>query len=92
MSRSLALLFGLLLAVPVAAQAVEVDVELLLMVDVSRSMSIAELNIQRRGYVAALGSDAVQQAIGDGLNGQIAVSYVENGPARGCSACWCPGR
>ncbi|MCA0921009.1 DUF1194 domain-containing protein [Pseudooceanicola nanhaiensis] len=56
---------------------VEVDVELLLLVDVSRSMSPRELDIQRRGYAAALTSDAVLGVIGDGFIGNIAVSYVE---------------
>ncbi|MBR9763726.1 MAG: DUF1194 domain-containing protein [Rhodobacteraceae bacterium] len=56
---------------------VEVDVELALMVDVSRSMTPRELDIQRRGYAAALTSDAVLSVIGDGFLGRIAVTYVE---------------
>ncbi len=56
---------------------VEVDVELVLAVDVSRSMQPAELEIQRRGYAAALTSDAVMGAVGRGLLGRIAVTYVE---------------
>lgn len=56
---------------------VEVDVELALMVDVSRSMTANELDIQRRGYAAALTSDAVLGVIGDGFLGRIAVTYVE---------------
>jgi len=55
----------------------EVDVELLLAVDVSRSMSRAELEVQRRGYAAALRSPGVIAAIEAGLTGQIALSYVE---------------
>jgi hypothetical protein len=55
----------------------EVDVELFLAVDVSRSMAPAELAIQRRGYASALRSPEVGRAIGDGLIGAIAVTYVE---------------
>lgn len=63
------------LVTPLRAE--EVDVELALMVDVSRSMMPAELEIQRRGYAEALRSDEVISAIGSGLIGRIAVSYVE---------------
>lgn len=55
----------------------EVDVELVLAVDVSRSMSPAELEIQRRGYAAALTSDEVLSAIADGFTGRIALAYME---------------
>jgi hypothetical protein len=41
----------------------EVDVELVLAVDVSRSMTPRELEIQRRGYAEALVSDEVRAAI-----------------------------
>ena len=54
-----------------------VDVELVLAVDVSLSMSPAELEIQRHGYAAALTHDNVLKAIADGANGKIAVTYVE---------------
>jgi len=56
---------------------VEVDVELVLAVDVSRSMSPRELEIQRRGYAEALISDDVMRAIKGGLIGKIALRYVE---------------
>ncbi|TIM69363.1 MAG: DUF1194 domain-containing protein, partial [Mesorhizobium sp.] len=59
------------------ADTIAVDVELVLAVDVSLSMSPAELEIQRRGYVAALTHDTVLQAIADGAYGKIAVTYVE---------------
>ncbi|MEM9850636.1 MAG: DUF1194 domain-containing protein [Pseudomonadota bacterium] len=62
---------------PKAANATEVDLELLLMVDVSRSMSPRELELQRKGYAAALRSDAVWAAIGQGFLGTIALSFVE---------------
>src|SRR6187549_2264617 len=54
-----------------------VDVELVLAVDVSLSMSPDELEIQREGYVAALTDERVIEAIKDGVYGKIAVTYVE---------------
>jgi hypothetical protein len=69
-------LAALLLAVPASA-AEPVDVELVLAVDVSLSMSPMELDIQRRGYVAALTHPKVVQAIQDGVHGRIAVTYFE---------------
>lgn len=62
---------------PVAAQPAEVDVELLLLVDVSRSMSPVELEIQRRGYAEALLSPQVMTAVQSGLLGRVAMAYVE---------------
>ncbi|WP_158968100.1 DUF1194 domain-containing protein [Chachezhania sediminis] len=59
------------------ARPVDVDVELVLAVDVSRSMSPAELEIQRHGYAAALSSDEVMGTIANGMIGRIAVTYVE---------------
>ncbi len=72
---SLVLLF-LAAALPLRAET-EVDVELVLAVDVSRSMSPYELEIQRRGYAEALTSDSVLAAIADGFLGRIALTYVE---------------
>jgi hypothetical protein len=60
---------------PAAAE--PVDVELVLAVDVSLSMSPAELAIQRDGYAAALTDKRVLDAIADGLHGRIAVTYFE---------------
>lgn len=54
-----------------------VDVELVLAVDVSLSMSPDELEIQRRGYAAALTHPDVLRAIADGVHGRIAVTYFE---------------
>lgn len=65
----------LLAALPLRAD--EVDVELLLMVDVSLSMSPEELEIQRRGYAEAIRSDEVFAAISGGFTGRVAVAYVE---------------
>lgn len=74
----LSLLAGVV-AVFAAAQAsdMEVDAELVLAVDVSRSMTPNELEIQRRGYAAALVSDEVISAITGGLLGRVAIVYVE---------------
>ncbi|SIO25563.1 Protein of unknown function [Rhodovulum sp. ES.010] len=77
MQRVLAWITAAALAAPAAADGIEVDLELVLMVDVSRSMTPRELDIQRRGYAAALRSDAVHAAVRSGLLQRIAVSYVE---------------
>jgi len=68
---------ALLMAASPAPAADTVDVELILAVDVSLSMSPDELEIQRHGYAAALTDDKVIDAIKDGTNGRIAVSYFE---------------
>ncbi|WP_299785339.1 DUF1194 domain-containing protein [uncultured Marivita sp.] len=70
-------LFCLTLGKPADAQEIEVDLELVLMVDVSRSMTERELEIQRRGYAEALRSDAVFAALQSGLLQSVAVTYVE---------------
>lgn len=74
-SRLLASLMALGSA-PIGAET-PVDLELILAVDVSRSMTSRELEIQRRGYAEALVSDDVIQAISLGPNAQIALMYVE---------------
>lgn len=75
--RRIAVLLCLLPFAAPAQTPVEVDVELALMVDVSRSMSPGDLEIQRRGYAEALASEEVAGAIRSGLIGAVAVSYVE---------------
>jgi hypothetical protein len=72
-------LIALLLWLPslLSAQDIEVDVELFLAVDISRSVSNDELDIQRRGYAEALTSDDVLKAVRNGLLGRVAVTYVE---------------
>lgn len=62
---------------PVEADPMEVDLELVLLVDVSHSMTENELEIQRQGYAAALLSDEVFAAIRSGLLQRIALTYVE---------------
>lgn len=61
----------------VPASEAEVDVELALMVDVSRSMSPEDLEIQRRGYATAIASDEVVKVILNSFTGRIAITYVE---------------
>lgn len=58
-----------------AAQSV--DVELILAVDVSYSMDMDELAIQREGYAQAIQSKEFLQALKAGPNGRIAVTYFE---------------
>jgi hypothetical protein len=72
-------LAALVLAAPAQARngSVEVDVELVLAVDISYSMDPEEQALQRQGYVEALNSPLVLDAIKKGLNGKIAVTYVE---------------
>ncbi|WP_417772177.1 DUF1194 domain-containing protein [Stappia sp.] len=57
----------------------EVDVELVLAVDISQSMDVDEQEVQRAGYVAALTSPQVLDAIRYGPTGRIAVAYMEWG-------------
>ncbi|MEM9197405.1 MAG: DUF1194 domain-containing protein [Pseudomonadota bacterium] len=78
----LALLLPLIAVQTVRAQDapaydMEVDVELVLAVDVSRSMSPRELEIQRRGYAEALSSDEVIRVIETGMLGRVAIVYIE---------------
>lgn len=54
-----------------------VDVELILAVDVSYSMDLEELAIQREGYAEALSSKEFLQALKNGPHGRIAVTYFE---------------
>jgi hypothetical protein len=56
---------------------IEVDVQLLLMVDVSLSMDNTEQKLQRESYIAAFRDALVLDAIRFGPTGRIAVSLVE---------------
>lgn len=55
----------------------QVDVELVLAVDVSYSMDLEELAIQREGYAQAVTSAEFLKALKSGPNGKIAVTYFE---------------
>ena len=64
-------------AEPAISKVLEVDLELVLLVDVSRSMTERELEIQRQGYASALLSDDVFAAVQSGLLQRVALTYVE---------------
>jgi hypothetical protein len=57
--------------------AVPVDVELVLAVDISYSMDPEEQALQREGYQQALTSPEFLRALREGMNGKIAVTYFE---------------
>lgn len=59
------------------AMPTEVDVALVLAVDISFSMDLEELALQRAGYVEALRSPEVHKAIANGATGRIAISFFE---------------
>ena len=60
-----------------AQKEASVDVELVLAVDVSYSMDMDELAIQREGYAQAIVSKEFLQALKSGPHGKIAVTYFE---------------
>lgn len=75
--RCLAFLLLLLLATPAFAQ--NVDVELVLGVDTSRSMDFDELVLQREGYARALEHPAFINVIRAGPYQKIAITYFDWG-------------
>ena len=56
---------------------VSVDVELIIGVDVSYSMDIDELEVQREGYAQAIVSEEFLQALKTGPNKKLAVTYFD---------------
>jgi len=56
---------------------ISVDVELIIAVDVSYSMDLDELAIQREGYAQAIVSREFLQALKNGPKSKIAVTYFE---------------
>ena len=60
-----------------SATAIPIDVELVIAVDVSYSMDAEEQALQREGYTLALTSREFLQALRQGINGKIAVTYFE---------------
>ena len=60
-----------------ACAAEQVDVALVLVGDVSRSIDAGEYTLEKQGYAAALTSKQVLAAIAGGEHGAIAVAYVE---------------
>jgi hypothetical protein len=59
------------------AQGIPVDLELILAIDCSGSVDEVEAQLQREGYIKALTSDRVLNAIRSGENRRIGVAYVE---------------
>jgi Protein of unknown function (DUF1194) len=59
------------------ADAVEVDVELVMAVDISYSMDMDELALQREGYAHAIASQEFLNALKQGTHGKVAVTLVE---------------
>src|SRR5436853_5951178 len=59
------------------ADAVEVDVELVMAVDISYSMDMDELALQREGYAQAIASPDFLNALKQGTHGKVAVTLVE---------------
>ena len=57
--------------------AVPVDVELVLAVDVSYSMDPDEQALQREGYITGITSPEFLQALRQGINGKVAITYFE---------------
>ena len=74
--RVLALLLLCLLAAPARA-AEPVDVALVLVADVSRSIDDSEFQLQKQGYARAFTDPKVLAAIKSGIVGSISVAYVE---------------
>lgn len=73
-----AILSSLLLAAPVAAEPVAVDLELVLLADATGSIDETEIRLQRQGYADAMVDPQVLWAIDNGgAEGRIAVTYVE---------------
>ena len=79
--RRSGLLFIVCLVIPLAttraAAPVPVDLALVLVDDVSRSIDDKEFQLQKAGYAAAFLDPQVLSAIKGGPNGAIAVNYVE---------------
>ncbi|MEE8444257.1 MAG: DUF1194 domain-containing protein [Alphaproteobacteria bacterium] len=77
--RRLALALTILLAATGLARAAEqpVDLELVLAVDVSRSIDTNEALLQRQGYIEAFRDPAVIRAIQSGFLQRIAVTYMD---------------
>jgi len=64
-------------ATQLAQKSAEVDVELVLAVDVSYSMDLDELAVQREGYAQAMISSDFLQALKSGPHGKVAITYFE---------------
>ena len=77
MRPTICLLAVCLALAPGAAAAESVDLALVLVSDVSRSIDDSEFKLEKDGYMAAFTSKQVVDAIQGGSVGKIAVTYVE---------------
>jgi hypothetical protein len=78
MRRRMLLAAGGALALPAPARAADaVDLQLVLAVDVSRSIDEDEARLQREGYRTAMLDPRVLAAVTGGVMGAVAVAYVE---------------
>jgi hypothetical protein len=77
--RTVLALFALALAqlAPAPARAQPVDLLLVLAADVSRSVVHQKFMLQREGYAAAVSNPQVLDAIRSGVNGKIALNFLE---------------
>ena len=75
MAPAAALLLSCLCTAPVRAE--DVDVALVLVTDVSRSIDDSEFKLEKDGYTGAFTNPRVLEAIRGGPSGRIAVAYVE---------------
>ncbi|MBV8616547.1 MAG: DUF1194 domain-containing protein [Acetobacteraceae bacterium] len=78
--RAALFLIAVLLSLPVRAAEVgrsAVDLALVLVTDVSRSIDDSEFALEKKGYASAFTDRRVIDAIRGGENGAIAVAYVE---------------
>jgi len=73
----LALAALILVQIPLARAAEEVDLLLVLAVDVSRSIDQPKFMLQRDGYAAAVSNRGVLEAIRSGPHQKIALNFVE---------------
>lgn len=73
----IALAWGVLAGASPARSETEVDLALVLAVDISYSMDMDELTLQRQGFAEAFRSPLVQDAIKRGMLGKISVVYLE---------------
>ena len=67
----------LILGLSWSARAEDVDVALVMVSDVSRSVDDSEYKLEKEGYASAFANPQVISAIRGGPNGRIAVAYLE---------------
>ena len=81
MSKSLGVAVAILImcAPPANAEQRTADLELVLLADATGSIDDAEIAFQRQGYAQAITHPQVIDAITQGFDGRIAVTYVEWG-------------